>query len=157
MTRESHAVTPAHPSEILLRVVNPTLALALRTPLGRLIDDFMLVAFTGRKTGKRYATPVSAHRVDGALCVLLDAQWKHNFRDGADAQVSHAGSTTTMRGELISDPATVAALAQRIAASYGPKRAQRLMGLSFDGDRPPSVAEWEMAARDLKLAVIRLT
>lgn len=73
------AVDAAHPPELLLRIVNPTLKFALRTPLGRLIGDFMLVSFTGRKTGRRYATPVSAHHLDGALYVLLEAQWKYNF------------------------------------------------------------------------------
>ncbi|WP_395309660.1 hypothetical protein V4U86_02155 [Mycobacterium sp. AMU20-3851] len=151
------AVDAAHPPELLLRIVNPTLKLVLKTPLGGLIGDFMLVSFTGRKTGRRYATPVSAHRLDGALYVLLEAQWKYNFRDGADAQVSYRGKTTTMRGELISDPAAVAALAERIATSYGPKKAQRQMGLTFTGGRLPTVAQWETAARQLKLAAIKLS
>ena len=151
------AVDAAHPPELLLRIVNPTLKLALKTPLGGLIGDFMLVSFTGRKTGRRYATPVSAHRLDGALYVLLEAQWKYNFRDGADAQVSYRGKTTTMRGELISDPAAVAALAERIATSYGPKKAQRQMGLTFTGGLLPTVAQWETAARQLKLAAIKLS
>ncbi|MCV7435514.1 PNPOx family protein [Mycolicibacterium bacteremicum] len=151
------AVDAAHPPELLLRIVNPTLKFVLRTPLGGLIGDFMLVSFTGRKTGRRYATPVSAHRLDGALYVLLEAQWKHNFRGGADAQVSYRGKTTTMRGELIDDPAAVAALAERIATSYGPKKAQRQMGLTFANDRLPTVAQWESAARDVKLAAIRLS
>lgn len=151
------AVDAAHPPELLLRIVNPTLKFALRTPLGRLIGDFMLVSFTGRKTGRRYATPVSAHHLDGALYVLLEAQWKYNFRDGADAQVSYRGRTTTMRGELIDEPAAVAALAERIATSYGPKKAQRQMGLTFGGDRLPTIAQWETAAREMKLAVIKLS
>ncbi|MEH3130672.1 MAG: hypothetical protein PGN27_12020 [Mycolicibacterium neoaurum] len=151
------AVDAAHPPELLLRIINPTLKFALRTPLGGLIGDFMLVSFTGRKTGRRYATPVSAHHLDGVLYVLLEAQWKYNFRDGADAQVSYRGKTTTMRGELISDPAAVAALAERIATSYGPKKAQRQMGLVFADDRLPTVAQWEKAARDVKLAAIKLS
>ena len=151
------AVDAAHPPELLLRIVNPTLKLVLKTPLGGLIGDFMLVSFTGRKTGRRYATPVSAHHLDGTLYVLLEAQWKYNFRDGADAQVSYRGKTTTMRGELISDPAAVAALAERIATSYGPKKAQRQMGLTFTGGRLPTVAQWETAARQLKLAAIKLS
>ncbi|TQK29198.1 hypothetical protein [Arthrobacter sp. SLBN-53] len=151
------AVDAAHPPELVLRIINPTLKFALKTPLGALIGDFMLVSFTGRKTGRRYTTPVSAHHLDGVLYVLLEAQWKYNFRDGADAQVSYSGKTTTMRGELISDPAAVAALAERIATSYGPKKAQRQMGLVFAGDRLPTLAQWETAAREVKLAAIKLS
>lgn len=151
------AVEAAHPPELLLSVVNRVLKVALRTPLGGLIGDFMLVAFTGRKTGKRYATPVSAHALDGALYVVLEAQWKYNFRDGADAQVSYRGKTRTMHGELITDPAAVAGIADRIAKSYSPKKAQRQMGMAFRGGAYPTVAEWEESARRVKIAAIKLT
>ena len=151
------AVDAAHPPELLLRIVNPTLKFVLRTPLGGLIGDFMLVSFTGRKTGRRYATPVSAHRLDGALYVLLEAQWKHNFRGGADAQVSFRGKTRAMRGELITDKATVAEICERVATSYGAKKAQRQMGMKFRDDRLPTVAEWTEAAGRLKIAAIKLS
>ncbi|MGK2867102.1 MAG: hypothetical protein ACSLFA_10770 [Mycobacterium sp.] len=154
---DQSAVGAAHPPQLLLDIVNPALKLALKTPLGGFIGDFMLVAFTGRKSGKRYATPVSAHALDGALYVVLEAQWKYNFRDGADAQVSHRGKTSTMRGELITDPAAVADIADRIARSYNPKKAQRQMGLTFRDGSYPTVAQWEESARLLKIAAIKLT
>lgn len=155
MTDQS-AVGAAHPPGLLLSVVNPALKVALRTPLGRFLGDFMVVGFTGRKTGKRYATPVSAHALDGVLYVVLEAQWKYNFRDGADAQVSYRGKTTTMRGELITEPATVAGIADRIARSYGPKKAQRQMGMTFRDGAYPTPAEWEESARRMKIAAIEL-
>lgn len=157
MTEQSATIGAAHPPEAMLKVVNTTLKRVLRTPLGALIGDFMLVSFTGRKSGKQYATPVSAHQLDGDLYVVLEAQWKYNFRDGADAQVSYRGKTRTMRGELITDRAAVAAIAERIATSYGAKKAQRQMGMTFPDDRLPTIAEWEDAADRLKIAAIKLT
>ena len=154
---DQSAVGAAHPPQLLLNIVNPALKLALKTPLGGFIGDFMLVAFTGRKTGKRYATPVSAHALDGALYVVLEAQWKYNFRDGAEAQVSYRGKTSTMRGELITEPAAVADIADRIARSYSPKKAQRQMGMSFRGGVFPTLAEWEESVRRMKIAAIKLT
>ncbi|MDG4663645.1 hypothetical protein [Mycobacterium sp. 236(2023)] len=151
------AVDAAHPPEAMLSVVNPALKILLKTPVGGLIGDFMLVSFTGRKSGKKYSTPVSAHQLDGGLYVVLEAQWKYNFRDGADAQVSFKGKTRTMRGDLITDRAAVAALCERIATSYGAKKAQRQMGMTFAGDRLPTIAEWEDAADRLKIAAIKLT
>lgn len=151
------AVDVAHPPQLLLNVVNRVLKIALKTPLGGVVGDFMLVAFTGRKTGKRYATPVSAHALDGALYVVLEAQWKYNFRDGADAQVSYRGKTSTMRGELITEPATVADIADRIARTYSPKKAQRQMGMAFRGGAYPTLAEWEESVRRMKIAAIKLT
>jgi hypothetical protein len=146
------AIDAAHPPEAMLSVVNPALKVGWETPLGKLVGGFMLVSFTGRKSGKRYSTPVSAHQLDGALYVVLEAQWKYNFRDGADAQVSHRGTTRTMRGELITDHAPVAAICERVATSYGAK-----MGMTFRDDRLPSIAEWEDAVDRLKIAAIKLT
>ena len=157
MADQSAAVEAAHPPEMLLRIMNPVLKVALKTPLGALMGDFMLVAFTGRKSGKRYATPVSAHALDGMLHVVLETQWKYNFRDGADAQVSHRGKTRTMHGELITEPATVAGIADRIARSYSPKKAQRQMGLTFRDGTYPTLAEWEESVRRVKIAAIKLT
>lgn len=150
-------IDAAHPPEALLRVINPALRTALKTPLGAALTPFMLVGFTGRKTGRRFAVPVSAHHVDGDLYVILEAGWKHNFRGGAPADVTHAGKTTRMRGELITDTATVADLAHRIAQGYGAKKAQRSMGLTFAGDTVPSLEDFTEATTRLKLAAIRLT
>lgn len=45
----------AHPPQALLRVLNPALHLALQTPLGPALKDFMVVSFTGRKTGRHFS------------------------------------------------------------------------------------------------------
>lgn len=156
MSEQSSAVEIAHPPEALLKAVNPLLGLALRSPLGSALKDFMLVTFTGRKTGRKFSVPVSAHRIDGDLYVLLNAGWRHNFRDGAPAEVRYAGKTTAMHGQLITDPSTVAQLASRAATSYGAKKAQRSMGLKFRGDSIPTVEEFTAAANRFNMAAIRL-
>jgi hypothetical protein len=155
---EQPAVEIAHPPQAVLRAVNPLLHLALRAPvLGPALTDFMVVSFTGRKTGRRFTVPVSAHQLDGDLYVLLSAGWKHNFRDGAPAEVLYKGKTTTMRGQLIKDPAVVAQLASRAATSYGAKKAQRSMGLKFRDNAIPSVEQFTEASTRLGLAAIKLT
>ncbi len=138
--------------------MNPTLRLALRAPLiGPALKDFMVVNFTGRKTGRRFSVPVSAHEIDGDLYVLLNAGWKHNFRDGAPAEVLYEGKTTAMQGQLITEPVVVADLAHRVAEAYGAKKAQRSMGLKFRDNGIPSVGEFTEASGRLGLAAIRLT
>ena len=117
----------------------------------------MVVSFTGRKTGRRFSVPVSAHHLDGDLYVLLNAGWKHNFRDGAPAEVLYAGKTSPMRGQLIQEPAAGAARAHRAAVSYGAKKAQRSMGLKFRDNEIPSVEQFTEASTRLGLAAIRLT
>jgi hypothetical protein len=158
MPEQSGAVEIAHPPQALLRAFNPVLHLALRAPvLGPALKDFMVVSFTGRKTGRRFTLPVSAHQIDGDLYVLLSAGWKHNFREGAPAEVLHAGTTTSMHGQLIKDPAMVAQLATRAATSYGAKKAQRSMGLKFRDNAIPSVEQFTEASTRLGLAAIKLT
>ena len=158
MTEQSPAITVAHPPKGMMRVVNPALRFMLRTPFaGAARKQFMVLTVRGRKTGRQYAIPLSAHFIDGTLYAMTDAPWKHNFRDGATAEVLHNGQTTTMRGELIQDRATLADLFHRCAESYGAKRAQRMMGLTFRDQRIPTLEEFTEAVDREHLAAIRLT
>ena len=62
-----------------------------------------------------------------------------------------------MRGELITEPAAVVDIVDRLAKSYGAKRAQRYMGLTFRDDRVPSAADWQHAVGRLGIAAVKLT
>jgi hypothetical protein len=152
------AIEMSHPPEALLRAVNPVLRVLIGVPgVGSALKDFMVVEFTGRKSGRHFSVPVSAHHLDGDLYAILEAGWKYNFADGAPAEVVHAGKKTPMQGQLIKDPATVADIAHRVANAYGAKKAQRSMGFKFTTGAVPSVAELTEAATRLKIAAIRLT
>jgi hypothetical protein len=158
MAEQSHAVTISHPPDAVLRFVNPVMRFLLGTPLaGSARKQMMVVSFKGRKSGRQYSIPLSAHVVDNQLYALTSAPWKNNFRDGADAGVLHEGKKTTMRGEPVTDPAVVADLAHRLAESYGVKRAQRMMGLGFRDQRIPTVEELKEAAQREKIVAIKLT
>lgn len=158
MTAQTPAVTLSHPPAAALRVMNPAMRLLLRTPLaGPLRKQMMVVDVVGRKTGRRYSIPLSAHQIDGTLYAITSAGWKHNFRDGRTAEVLHNGKTTAMHGELITDPGTVADLSRRCAESYGVKRAQTMLGLKFRDQRIPTVEEFTEAAIREHLAAIPLT
>ena len=158
MTDQSPAVTIGHPPAGLLRAVNPMVGFLLRTPLsGSLRKQMMVVNVTGRKSGRRYSIPLSAHQIDGTLYALTSAPWKNNFRDGANAEVLHDGKTTTMRGELVTDPDVVAELSERCATSYGVKKAQTMMGLKFRDNRIPTVEEFKEAAEREHMVAVRFT
>ncbi|WP_421842200.1 hypothetical protein [Mycobacterium sp.] len=158
MTEKSYAVEIGHPPSNLLRIVNPILAALLHTPLvGSLREQLMVLSFNGRKSGRQFSIPLSAHIIDGELYALTNAAWKQNFLDGAPAQVLYDGKTTAMRGELIRDRATVADLALRCAQSYDVKQAQRMMGLKFRDQRVPTLEEFGEAVERLRMAAIRLT
>lgn len=158
MSEQSPAISISHPPNTVLRLVNPVFKALLHTPLrGPMGKQLMVLSFTGRKTGRRYSIPVSAHHIDGDLYAISGAPWKNNFRGGATAEVLHDGKTATLRGELIDDPATVADLAYRASQAYGAKRAQRALGVKFRDGQVPSAAEFTEAARREHLAAIRLT
>jgi hypothetical protein len=158
MTEQSYPVDVGHPPDALLRLVNPILSALLRTPLaGPARKQLMVLSFTGRKTGRQFIIPVSAHVIDNDLYALTGAPWKQNFRGGAAAQVVYDGKTTGMRGELIRDRAVVSDLFLRCAQSYGVKRAQRMMGLKFREQRIPTLEEFAEAVDRMHLGAVRLT
>ena len=158
MAEQSNAIDVGHPPSALIRLVNPILGFLLRTPLaGPARKQLMVLSFTGRKTGRPYSIPLSAHLIDNELYALTGAPWKQNFRDGAPAQVVYDGKTTAMRGELIRDRAVVSDLFLRCAESYGVQRAQRMIGLKFRDQRMPTREEFAEAVDRLHLAAVRLT
>jgi hypothetical protein len=158
MPEQSPAVFVSHPPEGVLRAVNPVLKFLLRTPLaGPARKQLMVLNFKGRKSGKPYSIPVSAHHIDNTLYALGGATWTKNFRNGANAEVLHDGKTTAMHGDLVEDPAIVAELSHRVAETYGVKQAQRMMGLGFRDDRIPTVEEFKEAAEREHLVAVKLT
>jgi hypothetical protein len=158
MTEQSNPITVSHPPDAVLRIVNPILKLLLHTPFaGPARNQLMVVNFSGRKSGKHYSIPVTAHVIDGTLFALTGSPWKANFRDGATAQVLHDGKTTTMRGELITDKTHIADLYARCAESYGVKRAERAMGIGFRNHQMPTHDQFAEAVDELGLRAIRFT
>jgi hypothetical protein len=155
---QTAAITTAPPPDAIMRAVNPLMRYLLRTPLaGGLRKQFMVLSFKGRKTGREFNIPVSAHHIDGDLYALIGSVWKVNFRGGGPASVLVDGRVRAMRGELVEDPAATADLFHRCAQSYGVKRAQRMMGLQFRDDRIPTLEEFAEAIEANKLAAIKFT
>jgi hypothetical protein len=158
MAEQSYAIDVGHPPTFVLKLVNPMLSFLLRTPLaGPARKQLMVLSFTGRKTGRPYSIPVSAHVIDNDLYALTGAPWKQNFRGGAAAEVVYDGKTTAMRGELIRDRGVVSDLFLRCAEGYGVQRAQRMIGLKFRDQRMPTLDEFAEAADRLHLGAVRFT
>jgi hypothetical protein len=66
---------------------NNIVKFCLRTPLHVILGDTMLITVTGRKTGRKYTTPVGFYRENGVLWVLTrrDRTW---WRNACGAQVT---------------------------------------------------------------------
>jgi deazaflavin-dependent oxidoreductase (nitroreductase family) len=69
---------------------NDFMSWVLRSPLhGMLSDGMMLLTVTGRKTGKKYTTPVGYYREGGYLWVITsrDRKWWQNLQGGAEVNL----------------------------------------------------------------------
>ena len=140
MTRR-HPIERVHPPKLLMRLVNPLMrALASRSEL---VQSFVLVLhYRGRRTGQRYDLPVGYRLVDGRILLFTNSEWRHNFRDGREIEVTYRGQRRPARATLIDEPAIVAALYQKRFGEMDRRRAQRDLGVRVSLDLPPTRQEW---------------
>ena len=81
----------------------------LRTPLHIFMGDTMLITVTGRKTGKKYTTPVGFYRDGDTLWVLSsrDRTWWRNVQNGAEVEMRIRGKDVTGFAEAVMDEEAV--------------------------------------------------
>ena len=138
-------VEGAEPPKALARVVGPVLKALLCSPLHRLVSEhLMLLAFAGRKSGKRYEVVVGRHELDGALVVPSGSRWRLNFRGGAPVEVVLGGTRRSGRAELIEDPDELVLVYESLLNRVGTNNAQRV-GLRVNVDREPTRDELKAA------------
>ena len=124
----------------------------LRSPLhGLMSSRYLLITFTGRKSGKRYTTPV-AYLSDGDTIILTtDSPWWKNLRDGAPVRLRVKGQDLTGTAEAVTDEEAVAealrALVKRVPA-YG-----RFAQVSLGPDGEPNPEELARAIRNGRVLV----
>jgi deazaflavin-dependent oxidoreductase (nitroreductase family) len=82
----------------------------LRTPLYIFMGNTMLITVTGRKTGKKYTTPVGFYRDGETLWIISsrDRTWWRNLQGGAKVEMRMHGKDVTGFAEAILDEETVA-------------------------------------------------
>lgn len=69
----------------IFRVLNPIMKGVLVSPFHSLISKrIMILKFTGRKTGRAFATPVSYCREGDSVYCFTHAGWWKNFKGGAE-------------------------------------------------------------------------
>jgi len=81
----------------------------LRTPLHFFMGDTMLITVTGRKSGKKYTTPVGFFRDGDFMWVLSsrDRTWWRNVENGTEVHMRIHGKGVTGFAEAILDEETV--------------------------------------------------
>lgn len=92
--------------EPLFVLINPTMRLLLRSPLHFLVSSsLMLISFTGRRSGRRYTTPVRYVRAGEIIrCFTTrDTQWWRNLKGGADVSLRVRGRDLPCQAVAIDD------------------------------------------------------
>ncbi len=89
---------------------DPIIAFVLRSPLHGLVGKgFLLINYTGNKSGKKYSVPVS-YLEDGddyLVTSLRKRKWWRNFRGGAQVTLHVNGRKVAAIAEAITDPEAV--------------------------------------------------
>jgi len=82
-------------------IVNPAINRLLRSPWHHVLSKrIMTVSFLGRKSGQRFATPVSYYRNGDQVYCFTNGSWRHNFTTPHPATVRIAGRDYSARGRL---------------------------------------------------------
>ncbi len=99
----------------LARIGNAFPALILRSPLHRLMSGrYAILEFTGRRSGRRYATPIAYLRDGNRVLLSTDSGWQHNLAGGAPVHLRLRGRTVAGDATALVDPKASAAVIRRL-------------------------------------------
>ncbi len=89
---------------------NGIMSAVLRSPLHGMLGDTMLLTVTGRKSGKRYTTPVGFYRDGDVLWIMSsrDRTWWRNLCGGACVRMHLHGRDIEGFAEAVVDEEAVA-------------------------------------------------
>lgn len=93
-----------------VRLQNPLMLWLLRSPLHGIVSQkYLLITFTGRKSGKQYTTPVQYGRHNDTVWVLTsrDYIWWRNLRGGTAV-------TLQLRGKIVNGQANIETEAEAV-------------------------------------------
>jgi deazaflavin-dependent oxidoreductase (nitroreductase family) len=140
-----------------MRVINPFVSAILHSPFHRFLSkSVLLLTITGRRSGRRYTTPVGYTREGDTVTVFSSGHtWCTNLRGGAAVAVWLGGRGRTGRAELIEDRARVLDEVWRYLTRFGPRDGGQRIGIGLDERHPPSPEQLASALEGH--VVIRLT
>lgn len=138
----------------VVRVLNAVPKLVLRSPLhGLMSGDLMLLAFTGRTSGRPYVLPVSYVEDEDTLLIGTDRPWQKNIRTGEQLSIWLKGHQRRVRAEVTGEEAEMARLFGIILPEN--PALGRFLGIKLDADGRPNRDDLQRAVQR-GVAVIRL-
>ncbi len=120
----------------MYRVVNPTMAAILRSPLHRLLSNaLMLLSFRGVRSGKSYTIPVGYMQQGNRLYIFSHAKWWKNL-PGQQVTLRLRGRNVHGTARRLEDPYEIAEVVRMSLVQRGEKMAQRMGLMEYaDPDR----------------------
>jgi hypothetical protein len=106
---------------------------------------FALLAWSGRRSGRHYSTPVSYVREGSTAWITTGDVWWHNLSGGAPVAMRISGRWYAAQGDVITDRASSLAIHQRLFREHPWFR--RLSGIPAAQDGQP---ESRVISRALK-------
>jgi deazaflavin-dependent oxidoreductase (nitroreductase family) len=127
----------------------------LRSPLHPLLGNaFALITVTGRRTGKRYTTPINLNSDPEGWYVISSRErtWWRNLCPTGDAVLLHRGRSVSVKGETVeAAPAVEEALRQHVVRNPS---AARYLGIRRE--RQAGLVEEDLRREGGKRVIIRL-
>ena len=121
-------------------------AAILSSPLHPLLSSKRLVlAFTGRRSGTRYATPVNYLQRGSELLITTDHTWWRNLDGGAPVEVRLRGRQLRAGAEALRDPDVVAEALTALIRAHPPYGRWAHVGVGADGTPDPADVRAEVA------------
>lgn len=122
--------------KLFIRVQNPFMKWLLRSPLHGVVSRmYLLITFTGRKSGKVYTTPVQYHQ-DGKRVVVVTSRaytWWKNLEGGADVRLRLRGQDQAGRAETTHAEAAIREMLRQIYPGHPDARYESLMAKGLVG------------------------
>ena len=82
-------------------LINPGMNRLLRSPWHHLLSKrIMTVSYLGRKSGKRFNTPISYYRSGDKVYCFTNGVWRYNFSTATAATLRIAGSDYPASGKV---------------------------------------------------------
>ena len=136
--------------EPLFKVINPMMALLLRSPLHFVVSgSLMLITFVGKRSGRSYSTPVRYVR-DGATVRCFTSRstrWWRNLVGGAEVGLRIRGAEGRYQANVIlDDPPRIEELLKAYFAEYPQDAAYHEVKLNRD--KAPNAADLARAVAE---------
>jgi hypothetical protein len=139
--------------------LNPLVHALLRSPIhGIASANLCVFHYTGRRSGRRFTTPLSFMREDSMVRLLSshNTRWWNNFLDGpVDVEIDIERKTYRAKAQTLVEDSPEYREGIRTFLSAVPRDA-RVYGIKLDGNRRPCEQDIENAVGHVVVVEVRL-